>query len=86
MFVSFWRVSKLHLARVAAFFLVMLLWGVSGRLVQHLHHILLQGLLLKHKPVLGPDEVWNDLIDMVPVHAVLKQFEDVCVVRVLCER
>ena len=52
------------------------------RLLQRTKHVLLQGLLLQHKAVFVPDEVWRLNVELVSLHASLEQVENVAVVGV----
>jgi len=62
----------MHLALV---FLVFLLGGLLlfVWLLECADHVLLEGLLLKHKAVLIPDEVWSLDVELVALHALLEQ-------------
>lgn len=54
-------------------------------LADHLHQVLLEGLLLEDKAVLVPDEVRHFRVPSVLLHASFKQPEHVLVIGVLCE-
>ena len=56
-----------------------------NRLVDDLHQVLLEGLLLENKAVLVPDEVGHLGIPAVLLHAALEEAEHVLVVGVLGE-
>lgn len=60
--------------------LIGLVWLLQGA-----KHVLLQGLLFKNKAVFIPDEVWGLSVELVALHALLKQVEDVPVVGVSSE-
>ena len=52
------------------------------RLLKRAHHVLFQSLFFKLKAVLVPDKVWVLDIELVTLHASLKQVQNVAVVRV----
>ena len=54
-------------------------------LVDNIHHLPLDGLLLEHQSVLVPDEVRGLCVDLISLHAVLKQVNDETVVWILSE-
>ena len=76
---------------VCSFFfaLVFLLLAAAGLLrcwfLERTHHVLFEGLLLEYEAVLVPNEVWSLGVEVVAVHAIIEQVQDVTVVGVICE-
>ena len=57
-----------------------------GRLlIDNVHHLFLDGLLLENKSILVPNEIWCLRVEPVLLHAALEQTYDVAVVGVLRE-
>lgn len=56
--------------------------ALSGRLLQHLHHVLFQGNFLHFKAVFVPNEIGDLDVDLVTLHAPLEQRVYVSVVRI----
>jgi hypothetical protein len=54
---------------------------LSGRLVDYLHHVLLELLFLQEQPIFAPYEVMNFRVETIISHASLKQANHVLVVR-----
>ena len=84
--------SSSHLLFALVFFLLFLRDVAAGSfllcacgLADDSHHVLLEGLLLEEEAVLVPDEVGCLNIEVVTLHAALKQIEDVAVVGVSSE-
>ena len=55
-------------------------WLFGGRLIDNLHHGLLERLPLHKESILIPDEVGRAHITIVPLHAALKERQNVAVV------
>ena len=55
-------------------------WLFGGRLIDDLHHGLLERLPLHKESILVPDEVWRANIAIVPLHAAFKERQNVAVV------
>ena len=58
---------------------------MSTNFLPYIHHLPLNGLLLKDQSVLVPDEIWELRVETVTLHAALEQVYDVAVVGVLGE-
>ena len=64
--------------------ILVVLWS-NWLLLDDIEHLPLDGLLLKHKAVLVPDEVWVLGVEGVTLHATFEKTDDVRVIGVLCE-
>jgi len=64
--------------------ILVVLWS-NWLLLDDIEHLPLDGLLLKHKAVLVPDEVWVLGVEGVTLHATFEKTDDVRIIRVLGE-